>query len=59
MLVAARYDAYSLTGGTATWVRSGRPLETGAATVPLRLPRCTLSVIESSLRLAFAERRLP
>lgn len=29
VLVAAGYDAYSVTGGTAAWARSGRPLETG------------------------------
>jgi len=32
LLVATGYDAYSVTGGTTAWVRSGRPLETGATT---------------------------
>ena len=29
LLVAAGYDAYSVTGGMAAWARSGRPVETG------------------------------
>ena len=29
VLVAAGYDAYSVTGGMAAWARSGRPVETG------------------------------
>lgn len=32
LLVASGYDAYSVTGGTTAWARSGRPLETGVAT---------------------------
>lgn len=32
LLVASGYNAYSVTGGTIAWVRSGRPLETGAPT---------------------------
>ncbi len=30
LLVASGYDAYSVSGGTAAWARSGRPLESGA-----------------------------
>ena len=30
VLVARGYDAYSVTGGTTAWARSGRPLETSA-----------------------------
>jgi len=30
LLLAAGYDAYFVAGGTAAWVRSGRPVETGA-----------------------------
>ena len=30
VLVASGYDAYSVTGGTAAWTRSGRTVETGA-----------------------------
>jgi rhodanese-related sulfurtransferase len=30
LLVSAGFDAYSVAGGTAAWVRSGRPVETGA-----------------------------
>ena len=32
LLYASGYDAYSVTGGTTAWARSGRPLETGAPT---------------------------
>jgi rhodanese-related sulfurtransferase len=32
LLVANGYRAYSVAGGTSAWARSGRPLETGAAT---------------------------
>ena len=32
LLVASGYDAYSVSGGTTAWARSGRPLETGAPT---------------------------
>lgn len=32
LLVASGYDAYSVTGGTSAWTRSGRPLETGTPT---------------------------
>jgi rhodanese-related sulfurtransferase len=32
LLVASGYDAYSVAGGTASWTRTGRPLETGAPT---------------------------
>ena len=32
LLVASGYDAYSVTGGTTAWARSGRPLETSVAT---------------------------
>jgi rhodanese-related sulfurtransferase len=30
LLRTAGFDAYSVTGGTSAWVRSGRPVETGA-----------------------------
>ena len=30
LLRAAGYDAYSVSGGTSSWARSGRPVETGA-----------------------------
>ena len=32
LLVAAGYDAYSVSGGTTAWTRSGRPLETDIRT---------------------------
>jgi rhodanese-related sulfurtransferase len=32
LLVASGYDAYSVTGGTTAWARSGRRLETGVPT---------------------------
>lgn len=35
LLVAAGFDAYSVAGGTADWVRSGRPVETGKPRVHL------------------------
>ena len=38
LLVASGYDAYSVTGGTAAWSRSGRSLETGADQPPSRRP---------------------
>lgn len=31
LLVGAGYSAYSVSGGTAAWARSGRPLEPGRA----------------------------
>lgn len=31
LLVATGYDAYSVSGGTAAWARSGRPLEKAPA----------------------------